>query len=798
LPIAKQICEALEAAHERGIIHRDLKPANIKLTPDGMVKVLDFGLAKPNGGPANTTTSLSPTITSPAMTMAGVLLGSAAYMSPEQAKGREADKRSDVWGFACVLFEMLTGKRAFEGEDLTETIAAVVKSEPDWSALPQETPPTIRALLRRCFEKDRRRRVSDLSTALFAIEEQAIGQGGVVASSPRNQPLWRRALPLSAALLFVFAFAGAFAWYRSAAVVPLPVTRFSFPLGEGLRFTNPGRSVAAISPDGTKIVYAANAALYLRTLSDAKPTLIQGSQDQSGITSPAFSPDGESIVFFSTSDRQLKRISVNGGAPIPICTVDGGTYGVSWGPGGIVFGQGDNTDGTRINGILLASPDGGKPEILVRAAADERIYGPQILPGGSAILFTTMSSGPSDFSDDTVTWDKARVVIQSIGSKNRNTVIENASDARYMPTGHLVYAVGGILRAVAFDLKTRQTSGAPFPIVEGVRRGGSATGVAQFSVSDNGTLIYLPGPSSLRLRNVAFRDRHGRIEPLRIPAGSYEGVRVSRDGRWLAIGSDDGKAADISIYDLTGVASSLRRLTNGGRNRFPVWAPDSARIAFQSDRDGDPAIFVQHIDGSGVANRLTRPDRGVIHIPWSWSADGSILLFSARDGENTSLWTLSVRDGTATRFGGQQLTDGFSAEFSPDASLVAFTTVNRRVFSRLFLTRFPAVTIGAPPVTNGHIPTWSPDGKELFFGSRGAWFVANLVTHPALAIGEQTLLPITFIYNGPIGARSYDIMRDGKRFVGVVAPEDVVGPGNLEMQVVLNWFEELKQRVPVN
>jgi len=672
LPIARQIAEALEAAHEHSIIHRDLKPANIKVRADGAVKVLDFGLAKALGDDLGGDLSNSPTI-SLAATRAGVILGTAAYMSPEQAKGRPVDKRSDVWAFGCVLYEMLTGKRAFDGDDVSDTLAAVLRGAPEWTALPADVPPLIRILLQRCLEKDRRQRIADISTALFVMKELREMPADLTESTAAPRPLWRRAIPILVTAIVVAAVTGAAVWnLRSPA--PPTVSRSRFILPEGHQFTNPGRLMVAISPDGTQMVYVANNRLYLRSLGELEARPIPGTEIAQGpVWNPVFSPDGGSVAYMTLSGgtTTIHRIAVGGGTPVTVSRLAstsgsvGYPNGMSWSTDGILFDEASR--------IMRVSADGGTPELLVSVKNNEEAHGPRMLPGGQAVLFTLAAgTGASR-------WDQAHIVVHSLASGERKTLIEGASDARYLPTGHIVYALGGALFAVPFDERRLEVTGGAVPIVEGVRRAaGGGTGVAHFSVSDTGSLIFIPGPvasTSVARGALALIDRNGDAEPLKLPAGTYESPRVSPDGRHVAYATDDGKDAIVWIYELSGT-SVPRRLTFGGRNRFPIWSADGQRIAFQSDRDGDLGIFWQRADGTGTAERLTKPDQGTAHVPEAWSPTGERFSFSLIKESDVSLWMFSLPDKKAAPFGEVRSADLLNSAFSPDGRWVAYVLPN--------------------------------------------------------------------------------------------------------------------------
>ena len=799
LAISRQIVEALETAHEKGICHRDLKPANVKLTPDGSVKVLDFGLAKfMQAGAAVGNLTHSPTLTV-AGTLPGVILGTAGYMSPEQAKGFDADQRSDIFAFGCIMYELLTGRQAFQGETASEILASVIKVEPDLTSLPPRLNPRLVELLRRCLEKNPKKRWHSAADVRVEIES-LIGRPSIVDephAAAAVVPLWKRAIPVATALVVGGIVAGFGAWTLKPAPART-VTRFTIAPPAEHQFVNGPRSVLALSPDGANLAYSANRRLYLRSMSALEARAIPGSDLGVMVSMPVFSPDGQSIAFWSAVDRTLKRIPTTGGAPVTLCPADV-AFGLSWDENGILFGQ-------TGKGIMRVSTKGGSAETVAAVGADEMAASPQMLPKDRGVLFSIKKT-----SD---TWDKGQVVVHAVATGQRTTIVSGGADSRYLATGHLVYASSGVLLAVPFDIRTLAITGEPVPIVEGIQRSGVnafGTGLAQFAYAANGTLAYLPGPVTAAAPggfDVAIFDRSGGAQPLKLPLGSYRAPRVSSDGKFVAFESIDGSGEEaVWIYEIAG-GTSMRRLTFGGKNRAPVWSSDGQWIAFQSDREGDLAIFRQRADGNGTAERLTKPDPGVSHTPQSWSPDGAQLLVTVEKDHSFTLRTLALKDRQLAAFGDVRSIEPTDAAFSPDGQWVVYQTRGPSGPRQVFVQPFPATGAkylvpgeGANSLAGPGHPFWNRKGTEIILnGAPTTSYSVSFAAKPQVQFGRPADLPREGRTepNPSTTRRWADAMPDGDHIIGVttVTPATQGTKTPQEIAIVLNWFDEVRRRVP--
>jgi eukaryotic-like serine/threonine-protein kinase len=798
LRIARQICEAIEYAHERGIVHRDLKPANVKVTTDDAVKVLDFGLAKAiEGDPSSMDISTSPTISRMA-TLAGVLLGTAAYMSPEQAKGKAVDRRADIWAFACVLYEMLSGKMAFSGETVSDTLAAVIRAEPDWAQLPAATPIRVRVLLQRCLQKDPKQRLQAIGDARIALDEVLSGAPDpALAGIPQTAVShWRRVLPWAVAALFVLTTALlAFIHFRGKPTVPAELMRLEIPLPEDTTADLGG--VFALSPDGRQLAFVVAGSdgvsrLWVRPLDSLEARALPGGESSAGIPPFFWSPDSRFIAF--DGGGKLEKIYISGGPPQTVCTIGGHAVGGTW-----------NRDGVMVfsmppGSLMRASGDGGPatPLTTLDASRGEISDGsPYFLPDGRHFLYSRLSPLP-EYNGTYIGSLDARPEKQ-----DSKRLLADAG-VTYAPSsdpnvGHLLFIRDGALMAQPFDAGRLELTGEPVAMSE-------QASVSGFSAGGTGVLVYRTGvalnsaPTGIIQGQLTWFDRLGKVLGTFGEPGLYGTLALSPDGKRVAFERVDPQARNRNIW--------LYEIARGVTTRFtfdqffdtdPVWSPDGSRVAFNAIRGGPLDLFAKDSNLSGQDQLLLKSSD--YKFPTSWSRDGRFLLYWTL-GPPTRVWALPLGDGAADRQPIPMANSQFNettGRFSPDGRWIAYqsdesgkTEIYVKPFDASSAARSSSAA-GAPVagkwmVSNGGgaSPLWRGDGKELFYlSSDGMATAVELNTTGAFRPGVAKPL-----FKVPPGLVNWDVTPDGKRFL-LVAPS-ATGARPF-FTVVLNWQAGLKK-----
>ena len=772
LRIARQIADALDAAHDKGITHRDLKPGNIKIKPDGTVKVLDFGLAKV-GRAAGATSENSPTLTM-GMTQAGMILGTAAYMAPEQARGKETvDKRVDIWAFGVVLYELLTSKRLFQGDDVGEILAKVIRDEPDLSDVPTQLTP----LLKRCLEKDPKNRLRDIGDMELLLANAPTPVSSTVTSRLGRSP-WIAAAVLTISLIGV-------SWIAWRATRPIeqplkPLVRLDVDLGPDVSLGSQGGADVIPSPDGNRLVYVSRNRLFTRRLDQPKAAELSGTE---GATGPFFSPDGQWVAFSAGS--KLKKISVEGGATVDLCSAPS-FVGGSWGEDGNIIAA-LNT----IGGLSRIPSAGGAPTPVTELKPGEITHRwPQILPGGKAVLFTANISAAG--------FDGASIEVISLADRRRKTLVGGGTFGRYLPGGHLIYISRSTLFSALFDPDKLEVRGTPAPVLEEVAytRG---NGSSRFDFSRNGTLVYQSGRNTSGLVTVQWLDGTGKAQPLRVKPGAYQRPSLSPDGGRLAIDIPEGSSSDIWIYEIQ--RDTMARLTSGGAFSIaPIWSPDSRYILFR----GPAGISWTRSDGAGKPQTLT--PRKNLATAWSFTPDGKLLAFQEVSGNGYDIWTVPVEsDGAGLRAGKaepflQTPADDRTPSFSPDGRWLAYASDESGTY-QVYVRVFPDKG-GKWQISNdgGTYPVWSRNGRELYFRSLdNRVMVATYTTKGDSLIAEKPRLwsEKQLADFGPIGISTYDVAPDGKRIVALM-PVDPQPEQTAQNHVIflMNFFDEVRRRVP--
>jgi eukaryotic-like serine/threonine-protein kinase len=792
LGVCRQIAEALEAAHDNGIIHRDLKPANVMITNENKVKVLDFSLAKVLSDETGSVGSpQSPTITE-MMTRSGVILGTAAYMSPEQAKGKPLDTRADIWAYGCIMFECLTGKRAFDGATISETLAEVLKGEPNWELLPREARANVQYVLKHCLQRDLNLRYRNIADAWLEIEAPAARIP--VLFKLRSSFVWPVICAAVVLILWV-RFGPALKNYFKPTFGPKVVTTINVEPGHILAgwetaqdMPRPTRTAMAMSSDGRFIIYSAveeqsnsqaRYQLYLRRMDQPEGSPIAGTE---GGISPFLSPDDRWVGF--SADGKLKKLPVEGGAATNLCDVFM-IYGAHWGgKNTIIFADGEAT------GLSKVSAAGGKPEALThpdpaRKESSHRL--PFWLPNEKAALFTVMR-----YSWDQHPW----VALFQPDTREWSTLLEDAADARYVSTGHLVFLRRGTFMAVKFDLAKLRVIGQPVALAEDVMQTFSYgsewnTSAGQFAFSDAGALIYATGGIAPDPQNsLVWVDQKGVERPAILQKLPFFAPRLSPDGEKIAY-MLTGEEIEVWVHDL--VKGTNSRLTSEGWTSFPIWTPNGERILFQWQDSPEKSLFWQPYDGSSPMERIIKSQFD--YSPGSWSADGkTVALATFNKNTDFDISLLDVESKSVKPFLNSQFQEQFP-EFSPDGDWMAYASNESKRFE-VYVIPFPnpgrkyLISSGG-----GDQPLWGKNGRQLFYRSQDQVWVVDIQTNEGFKASKPRLLFEKPGYAVGVPIRCYDLSLDGKSFLMVKLEQRRIPPVT-EMLLVQNWFEELKRMVP--
>jgi eukaryotic-like serine/threonine-protein kinase len=782
LQYAIEISDALDKAHRRGVTHRDLKPGNIMLTKSG-TKLLDFGLAKLKQGAAPSDVPLSelPTANDP-LTAQGTILGTLQYMAPEQVEGKEVDARTDIFAFGAVVYEMATGKKAFEGKTQASLIAKILEIDPApmWSLQPM-TPPALDRVVKRCLAKELEKRwqtASDLYEELKWIAETGSQITLVPTAATRGAGrLGRREVIVSmGSLLAGGAITGLAMWnLKPSPQQPVTRTVIDLPTGQQLAGLDNGSAVA-LSPDGTHLVYVARQGgtqrLYLRAMDSQEAKTISGTE---GAINPFFSPDGQWLGFFT--GNKLMKVSVSGGVAVTLGDVSF-PHGASWGSQGMIaFGP------ATVAALLQVAEAGGTPQPLTRPEKGEISHRwPEFLPGGKAVLF---DAGPT-----AITFTNAQVAVQPVGTGVRRNLVQGGLSPRYAVSGHLVYAQGGSLMAVPFDPQRLTVDGAAVLMVEGVLQS-PTTGAAQYSFSATGSLVYVSGGVQSAQSKLVWVSRSGTEQPVAAPAHTYLGPRLSPDGQRVAVTITE-QESQTWLYDLS--RETLTRFTfEGNYSPVSVWTPDGKRIVFESNPEGPPNLFWQLADGSGGLERLTTSE--FVNAPMSWTPDGQLLAFiEINPTTGFDIWVLRMGDRKAQPFLRTRFNEA-APRFSPDGRWLAYISDESGRYE-VYVQPYPGPGGKWQISTEGGMePIWNRNGRELFYRNGDKMMGVEIDTQPNFTAGKPRMLFEGPYELPPIPIANYDVSPDGQRFL-MLKPSESVGTAPTQINVVLNWFEELKRRVP--